>query len=204
VKGERAKVNMKLWEAGGMRALLFLTVISAALNVALGLEIRRLRAVAQPTPLEIGQELGPLEVFDVKGTAVTLRFDDVPVPTVLYVLKPECVWCARNAANLKSLIGQQQGRFRVLLISTDEGGIAAYREKEHLSDPIYYVSPTSQRAYRLFGTPKTLLVSSQSKLLQNWEGAYLPKLQTEIERALNLKLPGLVQEAQASPPEAGK
>ena len=41
------------------------------------------------------------------------------------------------------------------------------------------------------GTPQTLLLDPQGKILKNWRGAYQGSLRKEVERVLALSLPGL-------------
>jgi hypothetical protein len=45
--------------------------------------------------------------------------------------------------------------------------------------------------YRLGGTPQTIVISTDGKVLQNWVGAYADKQQMEVEKFFGLTLPGL-------------
>ncbi len=45
------------------------------------------------------------------------------------------------------------------------------------------------------GTPQTLMIAD-GVVVRNWEGAYTPDLQKEIESTLGIKLPGM----NATPP----
>ena len=164
--------------------------ISVFINVALAIKVKALRSRA--TPIKIGQKLEPIIVTDAKGTLNTLRFDEVNLRTLIYVLRPKCSWCERNEANLKSLIKQAPGRYRLILLTLDEVGVEDYRKERKIDVPVYNVSVQTLIAYGLGGTPETLLVSSDGTLLRDWVGAYLPDQQQQIQDTLGISpLPGL-------------
>jgi hypothetical protein len=46
-------------------------------------------------------------------------------------------------------------------------------------------------AYKLGGTPQTLVVSEDGKVMKNWKGAYMSNIQKEVEDYFHIDLPGI-------------
>ena len=58
--------------------------------------------------------------------------------------------------------------------------------------PIYTdLAANSVLAYRLGGTPNTLVVSGDGRLLHQWRGAYSGSSKKEIEDYFGITLPGV-------------
>jgi hypothetical protein len=149
--------------------------------------------------LQAGTKLPPLEATGLKKELVTFRFEDSTLPTLLYVLRPGCIWCARNNDNLKAVIERAPGRYRVLIASLTEEGTAAYISEHGIHAAVVTnISEQTKRTYNLGGTPQTILISPQGVVIKNWMGAYTGGTAAEVQRTLSLELPGLVDVAAKS------
>jgi len=94
--------------------------------------------------------------------------------------------------NLKALVDQENGRYRFIGLSLSNEGLAEYVAKNDLNLRIYSgLSDETKRAYKLSGTPETIAVSTEGKVLQSWMGAYVGEQKKEIETYFNVTLPGL-------------
>jgi peroxiredoxin len=125
------------------------------------------------------------------GSPAVLHYDDVSVPTVLYVFTPQCGWCKKNVTNLQALIDQSAGRYRIAGVSLTRQDLDSYIKSQNLHLPVYSDVRADIRAvYGLGGTPETIVVSPQSKVLGVWMGAYEPNTRVEIEKFLRIRLPG--------------
>jgi hypothetical protein len=62
--------------------------------------------------------------------------------------------------------------------------------------PVYTIEH-SQETSLLSGTPQTLVITNDGKIIKNWFGAYAGKLQIELEQYFQLKLPGLISDEDA-------
>jgi hypothetical protein len=112
----------------------------------------------------------------------------------LYIFKPECPWCARNLPNIKALAGHANGQYRVISLSLSNDGLNDYVVQSGLNMPVYGNLPDIARTtYKLGGTPQTIVISPEGKVLKNWKGAYQGNTQREIERYFNVQLPGLAE-----------
>jgi len=182
------------------RATIMLILVlggSLALNVRLGWKLRGLESTVAglrtPYRLPSGVTLPPIPATDLGGKPAVITYAGYP-PTVLYVFAPPCRWCARNLANIQALASARGGTYRFVGLSLSDTGLREYVAANNLRFPVYTrVAPEAIRALRLGGTPHTLVVSSEGKLLKNWVGAYGNDLQREIERYFDVRLPGLAR-----------
>ena len=177
----------------------FVTAIllfSVALNVVLA---RRVRSVTYARwagvsnyKLNAGATVPPIAANRLGGQQETVSYQSVDRPTVLYVFTPTCTWCARNMENLKTLVNKESGRYRFVGLSLSAEGLAEYTAKNELKFPIYSgLSTETKQAYKLTGTPQTIVVSPEGKVLQNWMGVYVGDQKTQVEAYFHVSLPGL-------------
>jgi len=176
--------------------LFLLLALSSAVNTALAWKVMSLRQVIlylkSEHMLKAGMTVPPLEGKTVDGSSTMVKYDEVSVPTILYVFSPSCGWCARNIENLRKLQQGTSGRYRLVGVSLSGRDLKAYIERERLTFPIYTDVPEALRQrYRLGGTPHTIVVSTSGKVLQTWMGAFDGEQKTAVEKALRIRLPGL-------------
>jgi len=94
--------------------------------------------------------------------------------------------------NFKALVDQENSQYRFIAVSLSRHGLAEYVAKNDLNLPVYTdLSAETQKAYKLGGTPQTIVVSPEGRLLQNWGGAYVGDQKAQVEAFFNIKLPGL-------------
>jgi hypothetical protein len=110
---------------------------------------------------------------------------------LLYVFTPACGWCKRNEDNLRSLVSQTSESLRIIGVSLSHDGLVEYVRQRF--PPVKVVKPDARTitAYKLSGTPTTILVSSQGIVLRVWKGAYIENIQQDLEQYFRIKLPGL-------------
>ncbi len=179
--------------------LVLVVAASGGLNVALARRVREYGSLlsSQPVhqpPLSKGALVPPIVATGLDGQLDTITYaarrDDRL--TVLYVFTPPCGWCARNMENFKTLLKAkgQEARFVGLSLSPDS--LAAYVHAHELTLPVLTkLSAATITAYRLGGTPQTLVISPQGRVVENWAGAWTKKTQTEVETFFHVTLPGL-------------
>jgi peroxiredoxin len=102
------------------------------------------------------------------------------------------VWCARNLDNLKTPADQKGEDYRFIGISLSKEGLEKYVAEHQLTFPIYTdISKEAGEAYKMGGTPQTVVISPQGKVLQNWPGAYAGDQKSQVEKYFDLRLPGI-------------
>lgn len=175
-----------------------LLVVSVALNVALSRKNKALSTalftVKAEQSLPIGSTLPPIEAFDLAHNLQVLKYDSGTSPTVFYVFSPQCGWCAKNASNLRVLSERIKGRYRLIGLSLSSAGLDEYVAQQGMDFPVYTnLSPQSVAAYRLGGTPTTIVVSAEGKLLREWKGAYMGDAKREIEEYFGVSVPGVAR-----------
>lgn len=172
-----------------------LLALSAITNILLVLKVKELRATISDLKTEqstvVGARLPPLTAQDISGQSVTIRFDEIDRPTLLYVFTPSCGWCKRNEQNIQSLVSQTGESLRIIGVSLSQDGLVEYVGQRF--PPVMVVKPDARTitTYKLSGTPTTILVSSQGVVLRVWKGAYNDSIQRELEGYFHIKLPGL-------------
>ena len=179
--------------------LTLLLVCSVAINVGLARRVAALQkeadAAARGQNLKPGTSVPPMEVKSLDGTPVNLVAADGQNPTVFYVFSVSCHWCKQNLDNIKALSASASGHYRFVGVSLDRDdpeAVSDYASKNGLSFPIYY-SPSlaTLRSYKLGGTPHTIVVSPDGRVVNDWAGAYNMELRGEIESYFGISLPGL-------------
>src|SRR6267154_3959866 len=146
-------------------------VASVALNVLLARRVQSLTHARSSKiaeyQLKVGTVVPPIVAKRFGGQQEVISYQSTNQPTVLYVFTPPCSWCARNMDNLKALVDQENGRYRFIGLSLSNEGLAEYVAKNDLNLRIYSgLSDETKRAYKLSGTPETIAVSTEGKVLQ--------------------------------------
>src|ERR1700721_2441689 len=80
-----------------------LLALSVVINVALAHKVstlnRLVSALYSNGRLQSGDTLPSITGYSADGHPQTLKYDEVSVPTVLYVFTPQCGWCKKNIEN---------------------------------------------------------------------------------------------------------
>lgn len=172
--------------------VMLLLVASLCLNVYLGLKVRQATVAQNPAQLVPGMQVAPVTALGADGKPLTISYDATNKPTVIYVISPSCIWCKRNQANIDMLAETKANDFRFIGLSLAEDGLKEYVDEHRLKFPVYAgVTKETVQSLGLGGTPQTIVVSSEGKVLKVWSGAYLENMQPDVEAFFGTKLPGL-------------
>ena len=176
--------------------LTLMLVISVVLNIMLARKVRELtgmqNVVRAERELKVGTAVPPITAKRLDGKSETITYLGSDRPTVLYIFTPQCEWCTRNLDNLKTLIEQKGEEYHFTGISLSTEGLEKYIADHHLTFPIYTgISKEAGEAYKMGGTPQTVVVSPQGQVIQNWVGAYAADQKSQVEAYFNITLPGI-------------
>jgi hypothetical protein len=176
---------------GNVTRHLPLVVLALSLSVNLLIAKKLLRAQeTTASGLPAGTTATSFDALSPTGDHLRITFP-TDVPTVLYHFSPTCGWCERNWANISELATRTEGRYRVVGVSTVAVSPTFVRDRAIQFEVASMVSEDVARAYRLGGTPQTILVSADGRVLQDWKGAYVGIQAQELEGYFGLRLPGL-------------
>ena len=168
-------------------------IVSLVLNVLLGATVLRLKntgpkAPSVPSRLPEGALLVPFSAEDSAGRQIVVHPADGMSTTVLYFLSPECSWCQRNLESVRALAAMSGSKYRMIGIS-----LSPQRTPDTAKQypfPVYFnPEPGLASSYGLSGTPQTMIVSSDGRVLKNLPGLYVGAVRTEIMRTLGVVLP---------------
>jgi hypothetical protein len=161
-------------------------------------------AAAQQFTLAVGDEVPKLEGLALDGTPVTVDYGLQGKPTVVYVITPFSYFVVRNEANFATVVRQAAATFRVIVLSPNPTGNERLAEYIHKVKPgwgnatveiVKDISPDLKKDMMLGGYPQTLVISTQSRVVKNFMGAYSPESLSakpaDIEAFFSVKLPGL-------------
>jgi hypothetical protein len=170
--------------------------VSVTLNVLLARRVRSLTYARSASmaeyQLQVGSAVPPIAVKRLGGQKEVISYQGVNQTTILYVFTPPCSWCARNMDNFKTLLGKESGEYRFIALSLSDDTLAEYVAKNDLKLPVYSgLSMDTKAAYKLSGTPQTIVISPEGRVLQNWMGAYVGDQKSQVEAFFHVTLPGL-------------
>jgi len=145
--------------------------------------------------LRAGADMKRLMVSDLNGNQTVLEFENATKPTILYVFRPACVWCERNAGALESLANAVAGSHRLIGLSLVADGTAEFVSEHRMKFPVYTGIPSAAvSSYKLGATPETILIDPHGKVVQSWKGAYVGVTRSAIEEVLSVKISGYSEE----------
>jgi peroxiredoxin len=144
--------------------------------------------------LKPGEYVPPLQVNDIEGNPFSVEYTADAPATVIYVFTPDCIWCTRNAENIKALASQAGTGYRFIGLSLSKKNLKEYVSQQGFTFPVYTeVKAEIGDAYKLAGTPRTIVISNEGKIIKSWFGAYINDTEKEVESFFNIALPGIVE-----------
>jgi hypothetical protein len=184
-------------------ALTTLLLASVYLNVLLARKIALQRQVAKilrsEQELKVGSAVPAVKGRALDGRSFVISYAGESVSTVLYVFTPSCGWCERNIDSIKNLVEQKRNEYKFVGVSLSDDGLGAYCAKHSLNFPVCRgLSVDTIRAYKFGGTPQTIIVSPEARVLKTWVGAYGSDVKVELEHYFGVKLPHIQGESQVS------
>jgi peroxiredoxin len=191
-----------------LSALAISLAVSVTVNVLLA---HRVRSLTNYRGIRIAERLlavdtmvPPITAKRLDGQDETISYKQANQFTVLYIFTPTCMWCARNMDNLKTLVGKESGQFRFVGLSLSDTGVADYVTKNELKIPVYSgLSPETVKTYKLGGTPQTIVISPEGKVVQDWAGAYVGDQKSQVEAFFHVSLPGITATPKPTDAKAG-
>jgi hypothetical protein len=175
---------------GHRNALVALLLVSGSINLGLAHRLNYL-AARNESPLVPGTRVPPISGESMSGL-VTITYP-ASQPMVLYYFSPDCGWCKRNWGNVGALANSVQGRFRLVALSTLPRIAEEVRNRLSGFEVLWNFSQDVRSAYRLGGTPMTVVVGTDGRVLKAWSGAFQGRVEREIESFFSVDLPGLTR-----------
>lgn len=177
-----------------------LLIGSTLLNVFQARKVSQLRnalvVLKSEGRLSEGSTVPAIDARDAYKNTAKLTYESDGPPTVLYVFSPSCIWCSRNLDSVKTLAKSLKGTHRFATISLSEDKLQEYIAEKDFQFPVYAgLTPKTLMAYKLGGTPQTMVLSSDGRVQKNWMGAYAGETKSEIESYFNIQLPDITQAA---------
>lgn len=167
--------------------------VSLVLNLYQARRLAESRGLAVP-PLKVGAPVSPFTGISLTGGVMRVDFRQ---PTFLYFFSPDCTWCERNWANLRTAAETAARRYRVVAVTTQAVPDNFARDRK-ITVPIVRIEDATATLLGFRATPATLVVTG-SRVTRNWQGAYTGNQGREIESFFAVRLPGLPSLARQAP-----
>jgi hypothetical protein len=95
---------------------------------------------------------------------------------------------------VRALINSSNDKYFFIGLSLTREKLSEYLNSHEYGIPVYTdLSNDFKTSYKLAGTPQTIVMSTDGKVIKSWTGAYSGPLKTEIEEYFNVTLPGLAE-----------
>jgi hypothetical protein len=174
------------WSALTQHGVIVIVVLSLVVNVV---QDQRLRALSLPArPQTARDRITTIDVVDHAGVPVRVAFGADTRATILYFFSASCRWCEVNwqaVAELERAVGD---RYRIVALSTS-ASIAPVIDRHRLTFAVYGGLPeTVRRALGFGGTPHTVVVSPEGRIVQSWVGAFRGNVRRQLERHFGVRL----------------
>jgi hypothetical protein len=163
--------------------------VSVALNTALARELRSVRERSD-RHIALGSEAPPIAGRSTMGEPLNIRFP-AGGPAIVYYFSSSCSWCERNWRNIDELAHATAGRFRLVGVSATSVPADYLETRGIRMEVVTDIQDATIRGYRLGGTPQTIVIGSNGRVVRTWIGAYQGAVAQEIEQYFHLRLPGL-------------
>lgn len=170
-----------------------LLALSGGVNILLTRKVSSLRlGLEWERRLSVGASAPPIIAHTLDGTPTTIVFSGHTLPTILYAFSPQCVWCTRNLDNIKVIESALKGKYQFIGLSMSETLLEKYIANNNFSFPVYKnLDERSIADFRIRGTPLTLVISQDGKVVKNWYGAYSGDQKREVENFFGVNLSGV-------------
>lgn len=189
-KAELRNSPINIWKPIAWVALVLLGS-SLGVNGALAWRLGHLPTAPITTErLPAGTPLWPLEARSLSGDAVRLN-PGRATPAVLYFFSTSCGWCERNWPNVLALEASTRGRYEFIGISNSIDTAEFVSERALPFICLTGLRIEALRRLHIGGTPRTIVVSSDGRVVRDWVGAYTETTLEEVERFFSVNLPGL-------------
>ncbi len=186
VDADRCRLYARVVAKYGFSILL---LASIGLNMWLGEELRATRRKSQ-IRVSPGTLVPSMSGVTNTGEAATIQLE-AEMPTVFYYFSASCGWCERNWANVEALVRQTYGRYRVIGIAASEEVPAAVKDRGIPLRILTSVNKDTLAAYGFRGTPQTVVVGPDGRVLTSWTGAYQGDQAKSVAKFFRVRLPGL-------------
>lgn len=161
---------------------------SALLNIYFFQKVRELSsALVASGPLRVGKAVPALTLTKLDGKAAPIDYADADEGTVLYIFRPSCVWCRRNAPSVRALVSQADRRYRFIAICL--GDAIEPPAELQANFPIYFLSRQAASQLGFSATPQTLVLSRQGVVRRIWRGAFTGANLSDVENFFGVRLP---------------
>jgi peroxiredoxin len=174
----------------GLITLFVVLIGSLSANVQLAL---LLRPAARQSGVRVGTDINFIPTVAKNGAKSEVRLGDGHW-SIIYIMSPSCVWCARNLKNASALATMtKNSKYRFIGLSTTNKDLEQYIAAKAPPFPIIVADKDHlPKGLDLSSTPQTVVVGPDGIVKKVWQGAFSDEGQADVEHYFTIKLPGLI------------
>jgi hypothetical protein len=154
-------------------------------NTVLASQVEALKRQLE-TPLNV--PLPPLEGLGLDGKPLEVAVQHSAVPTLLFVLSPECAVCANNWSRWDELLSKQaESTWKPIFVNMGSSLSQAYMRSHGLEKftVLNNVSKNTSLAYKFLYTPETILIDRDGQAQEVWVGLLSSEVIKSIPRVMS-------------------
>jgi hypothetical protein len=158
----------------------------------------RARVISLSSELKITLNVplqAPMSGTSLSGSPLAIDFRQADSATgrhhakILFVLSPECRFCAANWPNWHQLLKDRGGdaRWEPVIVNIGPPLDADYLQRHEIGTfaVLQSISPQSAVDYKLFSTPRTIVIDTEGRARGAWEGALGPKQMAAVRQLIS-------------------
>jgi peroxiredoxin len=178
----------------GTQVLLGALVVASLLLLRQNLRLRGELVSPGVDNLAPGDFVEPFTARSFDGE-ITVSYGPLEKAKVFLFLSPSCAYCGKQMPYWQQLVDQiDKERFEVYTIARDSDSyeqLQDYLLSEHIDlVPTILAPDRVWRAYKLWGTPTTLVVSRDGSVIENWRGLWGAESRKEAATILGVTFHG--------------
>jgi hypothetical protein len=170
-------------------------IASATLNLfqmrriaVLNDQVRR-AGVRSGDTVPVGLQVRPITLTHPDGAQVVVEFSHTGGKTLLYVFRPGCSWCVKNADSIRELAMRLRRSHRIIGVSLSGAGLSEYmREHDQGFDLYGIASQDTIEELNLGTTPQVIVIGKDALVERSWSGAFIGAVKYDIEGFFGVKL----------------
>lgn len=185
-------------------ALIAASIVLLTGSMAANIAFMRQDAILRAKVTSLSSELkitlnvplqAPMSGTSLSGSPLAIDFRRADSTTgrhqakILFVLSPECRFCAANWTNWHQLLKDRGGdaRWEPVIVNTGPPLDADYLRRHEIGTfaVLQSVSPQSAVNYKLFSTPRTIVIDAEGRARGAWEGILRPDEMAAVRKLIS-------------------
>lgn len=174
-------ISLAIFAVLATAQIVFLTIQNRQLKRA----ITAMHSRTEPESLQPGDQVPAFNSIDANGKEKLISYEDTDC--LLMITSTTCPWCEKTLPVWKDIADKVKGSsIHIVGVALDgKGHINEYINQNGINfEVVNFADPASQRIYKAFATPQTILIKRGGKVAKTWQGLLTEKQEKELTSLL--------------------